>query len=139
MEMPDVRQVRALTGRYNKIWRKNPKGEYVDENVERLAQAGKLRVPFAAIVGFQEEFFRKIILATGGYSIRNLFEGQVSLGLSQKPVTSIFRHPLQHLQWSAHRSLGSRTGRKGIGDIRGEIFGEAKNGWKISKKQQAFQ
>ena len=134
MEMPDVRQVRALTGRYNKIWRKNPKGEYVDENVERLAQAGKLRVPFAAIVGFQEEFFRKIILATGGYSIRNLFEGQVSLGLSQKPVTSIFRHPLQHLQWSAHRSLGSRTGRKGIGDIRGEIFGEAKNGMEDFQK-----
>lgn len=134
MEMPDVRQVRALTGRYNKLWRKNPKGEYVDENIARLAQAGKLRVPFAAIVGFQEEFFKKIILATGGYTIRNLAEGQISLALSQKPVTSILRHPLQHLQWSAHRSLGRKIGRKGIGDIRGELFDEAVNGMEDYRK-----
>ena len=128
MEMPDVRQVRALTGRYNKIWRKNPKGDYVDGNIARLAEAGKLRVPFAAVVGFQEEFFKKIILATGGYTIRNLAEGQISLALSQKPVTSIFRHPLQHMQWSAHRWLGGKVGRKGIGDIRGELFDEAVKG-----------
>lgn len=134
MEMPDVRQVRALTGRYNKLWRKNPKGEYIDENIARLAQAGKLRVPFAAIVGFQEEFFKKIILATGGYTIRNLAEGQISLALSQKPVTSILRHPLQHLQWSAHRSLGRKIGRKGIGDIRGELFDEAVNGMEDYRK-----
>ena len=134
MEMPDVRQVRALTGRYNKIWRKNPKGEYVDGNVARLAEAGKLRLPFAAVVGFQEDFFKKIILATGGYTVRNLAEGQISLALSQKPVTSILRHPLQHLQWSAHRSLGSKIGRKGIGDIRGELFDEAVNGMEDYRK-----
>lgn len=133
MEMPDVRQVRALTGRYNKLWRKNPKGEYVDENIARLSQAGKLRLPFAAIVGFQEDFFKKIILATGGYTVRNIAEGQFSLALSQKSVTSLFRHPLQHLQWSAHSSLGRKIGRRGIGDIRGEIFGQS------VKKQEDFQ
>ncbi len=128
MEMPDVRQVRALTGRYNKIWRKNPKGDYIDSNVARLAEAGKLRLPFAAIVGFQEDIFKKIILATGGYTVRNIFEGQISLALSQKPVTSLFRHPLQHIQWSAHSWLGGKVGRKGVGDIRGELFDEAVKG-----------
>ena len=125
MQMPDVRQVRALTGRLNKVWRKNPKGEYVDENIKRLAEAGRLRLPFATIVGIQEDVFKKIILATFGYTMRNIAEGQISLALSQKQVTSIFRHPLQHMQWSAHRSLGSRVGRKGIGDIYGNIFEEA--------------
>jgi hypothetical protein len=127
-QMPDVRQVRALTGRYNKIWRKNPKGDYVDSNVARLAEAGKLRFPTSAIVGFQEDIFKKIILATGGYTVRNIAEGQISLALSQKPVTSLFRHPLQHMQWSAHRWLGGKVGRKGIGDIRGELFDEAVKG-----------
>lgn len=129
MEMPDVRQVRALTGRWNKLWRKNPKtGVYDDDNIQRLAEAGKLKLPFNAIVSFQEDFFKKIILANIGYSVRNLLEGQASLAMSQKKVTSLFRHPIQHLQWSAHRSLGGKIGRKGIGDIRGEIFGEAING-----------
>jgi hypothetical protein len=129
MEMPDVRQVRALTGRWNKLWRKNPKtGVYEDDNIQRLAEAGKLKLPFNAIVSFQEDFFKKIILANIGYSVRNLLEGQLSLAASQKKVTSLFRHPIQHLQWSAHRSLGGKIGRRGIGDIRGEIFGEAVNG-----------
>jgi len=125
MHMPDVRQVRALTGRWNRIWRKTNKGVFEDENVARLAQAGQLRLPFATVVGIQEEIFKKIILATFGYTMRNIAEGQISLALSQKAVTSVFRHPLQHMQWAAHRSLGSRIGRKGIGDIYGNIFEEA--------------
>ena len=54
MEMPDVRQVRALTGRWNKLWRKNPKtGVYEDDNIQRLAEAGKLKLPFKSIVFFK--------------------------------------------------------------------------------------
>lgn len=134
MEMPDARQVRALTGRWNKIWRKNPKGEYLDENIERLAQAGKLRLFPSLLVGFQENIFKKIILMTGGYTLRNLAEGQGSLALSQKPVTSIFRHPFQHFQWSAHSWLGGKIGRKGIGDIRGQLFDETINGMEDYRK-----
>jgi hypothetical protein len=72
----------------------------------------------------QEQIFRKVILATGGFGIRNLMEGQISLALSQKPVTSIIRHPFQHMQWSANQRLGSKIGRKGLGDITGEVFTE---------------
>jgi len=127
VEMPNTAQVRALTGRINNVWRKKPRAEFgaahfVDENIERLAQAGQLRLPFSLIQGFQETVFRKLTTATTGFSVRNLAEGQFSLTLSSKPVTSIFRHPLQHMQWSAHRSLGSKIGRKGIGDIMGNDF-----------------
>lgn len=129
IEMPDIAQVRRLTGTFNKIWAKSPRAEftaanYIDENIDRLSQAGQLRLPFATANYLQEQIFRKIILATGGFGIRNLMEGQISLALSQKPVTSIIRHPFQHMQWSANQRLGRKIGRKGLGDITGEIFTE---------------
>lgn len=129
IEMPDIAQVRRLTGRLNKIWSKSPRAEfgtanYIDENIERLSKAGELRVPFAAANYLQEQIFRKVILATGGFGIRNIMEGQISLALSQKPVTSIIRHPFQHMQWSANERLGRKIGRKGVGDITGEVFTE---------------
>jgi hypothetical protein len=129
IEMPDIAQVRRLTGRLNKVWSKAPRAEfgtanYIDENIERLSKAGELRVPFAAANYLQEQIFRKVILATGGFGIRNIMEGQISLALSQKPVTSIIRHPFQHMQWSANERLGRKIGRKGVGDITGEVFTE---------------
>ena len=129
LEMPDIAQVRRLTGKINKVWAKSARAEfdsanYIDENIERLRQAGQLRLPFATANYLQEQIFRKVILATGGFGIRNLMEGQISLALSQKPVTSIIRHPFQHMQWSANQRLGSKIGRKGLGDITGEVFTE---------------
>ena len=127
IEMPDVDQVRALTSRYNRIWRKRPNAAkldlYEDENIQRLSEAGRLRLPLALVKNVQENVFRKIVLATGGYGIRNIMEGQISLALSQKPVTSLLRHPLQHMQWVAHDFAAGRAGRMGrlgIGDIMGE-------------------
>jgi len=124
IEMPDVSQVRALTGRYNKLWRKNPKtSQYLDGNIDRLYQTGQLKLPVAIVKRFQEEVFRKLTTATLGFSMRNLLEGQLSLAMSQRAVTSLFRHPVEHMQWSAHNhALGKRIGRKGIGDIMGEEF-----------------
>jgi hypothetical protein len=126
-EMPDVDQVRALTGKWNRIWRKRPNAAgldvYADENIQRLAAAGKLKMPLAVVKNLQENVFRKIVLATGGYGVRNIAEGQISLTLSQRPVTSLFRHPLQHMQWIAHDFAAgrlSRLGRLGIGDLMGE-------------------
>jgi hypothetical protein len=124
MEMPDVDQVRALTGRMNRVWRKRPTAAgidaYEDDNIRRLAEAGRLRLPLAFVRNVQENVFRKIVLATGGYAVRNIMEGQISLALSQRPVTSILRHPLQHMQWIAHDFAVGRLGRLGIGDIMGE-------------------
>jgi hypothetical protein len=127
VEMPDIDQFRALTSRYNAIWRKRPSAQgmdlYVDENIQRLAESGRLRLPLAIVKNIQENVFRKIVLATGGYGVRNVAEGQLSLALSQRPVTSLFRHPLQHMQWVAHDFANKRLGspsRLGIGDIMGE-------------------
>lgn len=127
VEMPDVRQVRALTSRLNAIWRKNPKAQFgaanfLDENIERLAQAKQLRLPSTLIQRFQDDIFKKLVTATGGFTGRNLLEGQGSLALSQLPVTSLFRHPFQHMQWMSHGSLGGKLTRKGIGDIMGAEF-----------------
>lgn len=129
LEMPDIGQVRRLTGKINKVWAKSARAEftsanYIDENIDRLSKAGQLRLPFATANYLQEQIFRKVILATSGFGIRNLMEGQISLALSQKPVTSIIRHPFQHMQWSANQRLGSKIGRKGLGDITGEVFTE---------------
>lgn len=117
VEMPDAGQVRALTGRWNRMWRKGPGGAFTDPNIQRMSQAGKLRLPFAGIRFVQEMVWRRGILATGGYAIRNLMEGQMSLALSQKPVTSLFRHPWEHLQVAAYRKMS--------GDILGEDFSAA--------------
>lgn len=131
VEMPDVDQVRALTGRLNRLWRKRPSASgidvYEDANIQRLSEAGRLRVPFAVVKNIQEKVFRKIVLATGGYAVRNIAEGQLSLALSQKPVTSIIRHPIQHIQWIAHdfaQGRASRLGRLGVGDLMGERWSD---------------
>jgi len=124
IQMPDVEQVRGLTGRYNKIWRKRPKsGKYVDENIQRLAEAGRLRLPFSTARAIQENIFRPVVLMTGGFGLRNLMEGQTSLALSQRPVTSIIRHPLLHMQWvaaDASKKGSGRFAKLGIGDLMGE-------------------
>lgn len=127
VEMPDIRQVRALTSKINKIWRKNPTAEFgpanfTDENIGRLSQAGELRVPLAFIEFFQDSVFKKLVTATFGFGARNLLEGQISAALSQKSVTSIFRHPIQHMQWMAHGTVKGTITRKGIGDIMGREF-----------------
>jgi hypothetical protein len=72
LEMPDIAQVRRLTGKINKVWAKSARAEfdaanYIDENIERLSKAGQLRLPFATANYLQEQIFRKVILATGGF------------------------------------------------------------------------
>ena len=79
--MPDAKEVAALTNNLNFLWRKGS-GEFFglrDPNLERLAQAGELRLPAAAVSNFQDKICRPVILITGGYVIRNLQEAQMRL------------------------------------------------------------
>jgi hypothetical protein len=113
--LPDPDQVRRLSGlkALNKIFTVS------DSNLDNLAQAGQLRMPFATVQFIQDKVWRSLILMTGGYGLRNLLEGQVSLALSGKDATSVFRHPLQHLMWSTKTKR-----RRGVGDVFGEVFDE---------------
>lgn len=133
VEMPDIRQVRGLTGKHNAIWRKSPKGDgtFSDENIQRLRDTGKLRLPFATAQFYQEEIFRKLVTATMGFGMRNWIEGQLSLALTNMPMTSIIRHPIEHMGWSAKaategRGWGAKVfSRKGGGDLSGVALEES--------------
>jgi hypothetical protein len=119
IDMPDPRQVRAISNRFNKIWRQKPniKGEIADlgdENLNRLADAGKLRLPFAAAMWVQDNLFRRLVLMTGGYAVRNLTEAQLRIALSQRDIDGAFIHPMSWIGWATHK--------KGAFDIKGEAF-----------------
>lgn len=122
IDMPDPAQVKALTGKLNIITRnkgigalKDIKvGGYTDANWQALAEAGKLRMPFSAAVWAQDKLFRRLILATGGYSIRNLAEAQMRIALSSRDIKGAFRHPLDYIAWATHK--------KGGYDIVGNVF-----------------
>jgi len=117
IDMPDVRQVRALTNRWNGIWRKKGiLGRYADDNLQRLEDAGKLRLLPAAAVYFQDQIFKRLVLMTGGYSIRNLNEAQMRIALSNRDIDGVYNHPLAWLGWS--------FGKKGRADILGQEFTE---------------
>lgn len=119
IDMPDVRQVRALTNRWNGIWRKTGKdflGRVPDENLKKLANAGKLRLGPAAAIYFQDQIFKRLVLMTYGYSIRNLNEAQMRIALSNRDIDGVYNHPLAWIGWS--------FGKKGKADILGQDFNE---------------
>lgn len=122
IDMPDPAQVKALTGKLNIITRNKggkalkdiKAGGYVDDNWQKLAEAGQLRLPFSAAVYAQDKIFRRLILATGGYSIRNLAEAQLRIALSSRDIKGAFRHPIDYIAWATHK--------KGGYDIVGNVF-----------------
>ena len=70
----------------------------------------------AAIVEFvQQEVWKPLTLATGGYIMRNMFDAQVRIAVGG--LSGFLRHPFDYLQWV--------MGRKGFGDILGSEFDTA--------------
>lgn len=111
IDMPDPRQVRAISNRFNWGWRKKPniKGNLRDlpsEQIIKLAETGELRLPFAVMNFIQEQLFRRIVLMTGGYSVRNLTEAQIRIALSSQGIDGGFIHPLSWIGWVTHRKGG---------------------------------
>lgn len=105
--IPDPKQVRRLTNRYNWLWVKK------DPNLENLGAAGQLRLPLAAAEAFQEQIWRKYITATFGNFVRNTVDSQISIGLSGKAgAASPFLHPFQWMSFVAFN--------KGKGDLLGQ-------------------
>lgn len=98
--IPDPRQVRRLTNNWNWMWVKK------DPNLDKLAQAGQLRLPFAVVENFQEKIWRPLITMTVGNFMRNVVDSQVSIALSGKAgAVSPFVHPFQYMGMVKNRRL----------------------------------
>lgn len=109
--VPDPRQVRRLTGNVNWIWVKK------DPNLDKIREAGQLRLPFAAVEYFQDEIWRPLIVSTVGNFFRNIIDSQLSIALSGKAgAVSPFLHPVQYMKMT--------SGKRAIGDIFGQNFDE---------------
>ena len=94
--IPDVRQLRRLTGS-NINWIYAKQGKLGDPNIDRLREAGQLRLPFAVVSDLQEKVWRQVITATVGNFVRNTVDSQVMIAISHRPVSSIVRHPFEYL------------------------------------------
>ena len=93
LHIPDPKIVRRLTNNVNWLWVKK------DPNIDKLREAGQLRLPFAAVEYFQEKIWRQFITATIGNFVRNTVDSQVSIALSGKAAAvSPFFHPFQYLR-----------------------------------------
>lgn len=115
IDMPDPRQVRRLTGTLNGIWsKKGILGRYADDNLQRLDDAGQLRLLPAAATYLQQQIFKRLVLMTGGYTVRNLNEAQIRIALSNRNLDGVYNHPLSWISWA--------MGRKGKVDVLGEKF-----------------
>jgi len=99
--LPDPRQLRRLTG--------NPFIRRAVSNAD-----GDPRGALALTEWIQNDIWKPLALATGGYIMRNLFEGQVRLATVGK--ASFFRHPWEYIQWA--------IGEKGATNIYGKKFDE---------------
>jgi hypothetical protein len=119
IEMPDPAQVKALTSKLNWITRDqgvlakraaSREAETLEgvsrSSVEKLSEAGTLRLPFAALTYFQENIWRRYILATGGFGVRNLNEAQIRMALTPRGIDGAYNHPISWIAWAMHKKGG---------------------------------
>ncbi len=118
--IPDIRQVRRLTANMDWVFGKSVNGIWTktDPNLNDLASAGQLRLPFAFINNVQEKVWRKVVTLTVGNFFRNIIDAQLSIALSgREDSVGLFNHPFQWYQFARKN--------KGLGDIMGQTFDEA--------------
>lgn len=108
--LPDYRRMRALAG--NPFLTRNRLGE----------QRGA-----AVIAEFvQQEIWKPLALASGGYIMRNMIDAQTRIAMSGN--SGLFRHPQDFIMWALRK--------KGGFDITGEDFGGIAKNW--NKEQKEF-
>ena len=100
--MPDYRKLRALTG--NKI----------TKFALRNAKTGDQRVIPAIAEQLQTEIWKPMVLATGGYVVRNMIDSQIRVGA--RGYENFFTHPFHFIQ----TVMGSRYVGPLTGDLRGK-------------------
>lgn len=108
--LPDFRRMRALAG--------NP---WLTRNVEGGQRAGTVMAEFV-----QNEIWKPLTLATGGYVMRNMIDAQTRIAMSGR--SGLFSHPQDFILWVLRK--------KGAFDIKGEDFGGVAGVW--NKEQEEF-
>lgn len=109
--LPDFRRIRALAS---------------NSFITRQYKSGDQRKAVAIAEFVQQEVWKPLALATGGYIMRNMIDAQTRMAMSGN--SSLFSHTQDFLMWA--------TRKKGGFDIKGEDFGGV---WKgINKEQQDF-
>ena len=108
--LPDFRRVRALG--------LNP---FITRN-----SAGKQRKLMIAAEFAQQEIWKPLALATGGYVMRNMIDAQTRIAMSG--MSGVFSHPQDYILWVLRK--------KGRFDITGEDFGGIAANW--NKEQDEF-
>ena len=135
--LPDYRKFRAITG--NKVLRHALR-----------TKDGRERAVIAAAEQLQQEVWKPMVLATGGYIVRNLIDSHIRIGA--KGYDSFFTHPFQFIQTVlGRRYVGPLTGKttaagtnvavtfeEALSDVGGElnsIFG----GYKEAVQRSVYQ
>ena len=103
--LPDYRKYRALTG-----------NRFMGTGLTRDA-AGDQRYLVGAAEQLQQEVWKPMVLATGGYIVRNMIDSHIRIGA--KGYESFFTHPFHMIQ----TVLGSRYvgGLEGVVDESGRV------------------
>lgn len=109
--LPDPRQVRRMMSKLGWVTGKRSK-------LSNPEKYGELRMPLSALEFYQNEMWRPITLATGGYSLRNLTEASFMYSFAPGIKGGVF-HPLHWIQTAMYK--GYR------GDIAGRAFDEIDN------------
>lgn len=108
--LPDFRRMRALAG--------NP---WLTRNAAGGQRAGTVMAEF-----IQNEIWKPLTLATGGYVMRNMIDAQTRIAMSGR--SGLFSHPQDFILWVLRK--------KGAFDITGEDFGGVAGVW--NKEQDEF-
>jgi hypothetical protein len=108
--LPDFRRMRALAG--------NP---WLTRNTAGGQRAGTVMAEFV-----QNEIWKPLTLATGGYVMRNMIDAQTRIAMSGR--SGLFSHPQDFILWVLRK--------KGAFDITGEDFGGVAGVW--NKEQDEF-
>jgi hypothetical protein len=98
--LPDFRKLRALAG--------NPW-------LTRASKTGEQRKAAIAAEYVQQDIWKPLALATGGYMMRNMIDAQTRMAMGG--FSSVWRHPQDFIMWAMRR--------KGGFDIGGNNFGGA--------------
>jgi hypothetical protein len=97
--LPDYRKFRAITG--NKVLRHALR-----------TKDGRERALIGAAEQLQQEVWKPMVLATGGYIVRNMIDSHIRIGA--KGYESFFTHPFHFMQTVlGRRYVGTLTGKAG--------------------------
>ena len=103
--LPDARKLRNLSS--NPFWRKSIQRLYI-------AADGSMQGPIEMLAKLQNDYWKPLQLATPGYIMRNIIDGQMRMALTGE-AAGLLNSPFQYIGWAIGKS-------RGRGSIMGKKF-----------------